>query len=91
MKHAHVFLDGRVQGVGFRYFTRKNAQKLGVNGWVKNLNDGRVEAVFEGPANRVDKMLDAVKQGPPSSHVRDMDVDYKEEQKGYSGFNVRYA
>lgn len=90
MKRAHVFLEGRVQGVGFRHFTRTNARKLGINGWVKNLPDGRVEAVFEGAEENVEQMIDLVKQGPRSSRVTDVEVDRSAPKNNFDGFRVRY-
>lgn len=90
MKRAHVFLEGRVQGVGFRHFTRTNARKIGVNGWVKNLPDGRVEAVFEGDDKDVEKMISLVKQGPRSSRVTDVHVDRSAPQNDLDGFQVKY-
>lgn len=69
-----MFISGKVQGVGYRYFTRKNAESLGVTGWVKNLPDGRVEAVFEGDPEDVQKMLDRCKKGPVSSNVINVKV-----------------
>jgi|GEM_PF-5575656 Acylphosphatases len=57
---AHVFVSGRVQGVGYRYYTQKQARDLGIQGWVRNLTDGRVEAVFEGNPNTVDEMRNRV-------------------------------
>lgn len=71
----HVLISGRVQGVGFRYFTHKNAQKLGLKGWVKNLDDGRVEAVFEGNPSDVRQMLNLCEKGPMGSYVKEIQVD----------------
>ncbi|MDX1617300.1 MAG: acylphosphatase [Balneolaceae bacterium] len=90
MKRAHIFLEGRVQGVGFRHFTKTNAQKIGVGGWVKNLPDGRVEAVFEGAEEDVEQMVELVRQGPRSSRVADMDVEWTEPKGDFDGFRVRY-
>jgi len=91
MKRVHVFISGNVQGVGFRYFTKKNAHSLGINGWVKNLPDGRVEAVFEGRDEDVVEMINRVKKGPTSSYVTDTEI--KEEEfsaKKFEEFGVRY-
>jgi acylphosphatase len=68
----HLKIEGRVQGVGFRYFTRKTAQKYSVKGWVKNMNDGTVEAVLAGQENGVLKMMDKLRSGPASAHVTGM-------------------
>ena len=57
MLQAHVYISGFVQGVGFRAYTRSKAKKLGLNGWVRNLSDGRVEAVVQGDRDIIEKLL----------------------------------
>jgi acylphosphatase len=77
----HWFVSGRVQGVSFRAFTYENATDLKVLGWVRNLTDGRVEIVAEGPPKAVDALLEKVKKGPPGSrvdNVKESEVDAKE-------------
>jgi acylphosphatase len=74
MKRVHLFISGRVQGVFFRAFTEAKATSLHLAGWVKNLPDGRVEAVFEGEKSRVDKMVAWCYQGPPASKVEKVEV-----------------
>lgn len=86
---AHVFVSGRVQGVGYRYYTQKQAIARGVQGWVRNLADGRVEAVFEGNQNRVEGMIQWCYQGPKSSQPRDVIINF-EEPEGLQGFEIRY-
>lgn len=87
----HIFISGRVQGVGFRHFTRKNAEALNVNGWVKNLADGRVEAVFEGSKEAVDDLIKRCKKGPAASRVENLEVNDDEHEKStLNGFQVRY-
>lgn len=54
---AHIFVSGRVQGIFFRSSTQKKARELGLTGWVRNLQDGRVEAVFEGEKDKIEKMI----------------------------------
>ena len=67
---ARRFLvSGRVQGVGFRYFTRAAAVREGVTGWVRNLDDGRVEALVEGETTAVDRVEQAIRTGPPGARV----------------------
>ncbi len=78
---AHVFISGRVQGVFFRKYTQEQAQKLKIKGWVKNLADGRVEAVFEGERQRVEAMLNWCYQGSPLSQVKEVKVRKEPEQK----------
>lgn len=90
MKRAHIFIEGRVQGVGFRYFTKTNARELGVDGWVKNLPDGRVEAVFEGERNAVEELVDRCRKGPRSARVADLQVEWSEPSQEYDSFRVAY-
>ncbi len=87
--NAHVFFSGRVQGVFFRAFTKDNARKLGVYGWVRNLSDGRVEAVFEGPVDKVEKLINLCRYQHPHADVNNVDVEY-EDVKGYKNFKIRY-
>lgn len=79
MVKAHVFISGRVQGVFYRAWTQKTAQSLGLSGWVKNLPDGRVEAVFFGEKDKVEKMIKSCYQGSPASSVEKVEVIEKKE------------
>ncbi len=88
-QRAHVYVSGDVQGVFFRDSTREKAEQLGLSGWVKNLPDGRVEALFEGPPNKIREMVQWCEQGPPHAAVEDVDVDYDAAQEDLSGFEVR--
>ena len=72
---THVFVSGRVQGVWFRESTREKATQLGVGGWVRNLLDGRVEAMFEGPSEAVRAVVEFVHDGPPSANVERVEVE----------------
>lgn len=74
MRAVRVFVAGRVQGVGFRYFVAREARALGLVGFVRNLRDGRVEAVVSGPQNKVEALLGACRRGPPGSRVDSVDV-----------------
>lgn len=85
---AHVFVSGRVQGVFFRATTRDAARDRGVDGWVRNLDDGRVEAVFEGPAEAVAGMVDFCHEGSEAADVEEVEVTY-EEPADFEGFRVR--
>ena len=90
MKRAHVFIFGRVQGVWFRSYTQAEAKKLGVKGWVRNLPDGRVEAVFEGEDEAIDKMIAWCHKGSPYSEVTKVEV-IEEPYKGeFTDFKIRY-
>jgi acylphosphatase len=73
---AHVLVSGIVQGVFFRHNTRKQATRNGVYGWVRNLFDGRVEAIFEGEKENVEKVIEFCKRGPPGSEVTSVQVEY---------------
>ncbi len=86
---AHVFISGWVQGVGFRYWTRRMASKLGLTGWVKNLPDGRVEAVFEGQKKKVEEMIEKSKQGPAWTGNNEIRAEWKKASKEFSGFEIR--
>ncbi len=85
---AHVHVTGRVQGVFFRATTQETARRHGVDGWVRNLADGRVEAVFEGPPDAVEAMVEFCHGGSPAADVRDVSVEW-ESPRGLSGFEVR--
>lgn len=78
-----------VQGVFFRYETRERAHSRGLAGWVRNLPDGRVEAVFEGPEEAVEAMVRWCRQGPRHAEVREIDVAI-ETPEGLEGFDVRH-
>ncbi|WP_049984760.1 acylphosphatase [Halobellus rufus] len=85
---AHVYVSGRVQGVYYRASTRDAASERDVDGWVRNLDDGRVEAVFEGPESLVEEMIAWCETGSPAASVDDVDVTY-EDPEGESGFTIR--
>jgi acylphosphatase len=89
LARAHVRITGRVQGVGFRYATADEAQRLGLAGWVRNLDSGRVEAVFEGQRARVEAMLRWCQAGPPGSFVQDVHVEWDEPVEGLNSFEIR--
>jgi acylphosphatase len=88
--HAHLFIEGRVQGVFFRAFTRNVAFKLGIDGWVKNLYDGRVEAVFEGSRELIELAIAECRKGPQGSLVQDIEVAWEDFTGIYKGFEIRY-
>jgi acylphosphatase len=85
---AHVYVSGRVQGVFFRATTRDTAREHEVDGWVKNLADGRVEAVFEGPVEDVEAMVAFCHEGSSRARVDDVDVEYGDPD-GHDGFEIR--
>lgn len=86
-----VNISGVVQGVAFRHYTREAARKIGVTGWVRNLPNGNVEAVFEGTPENVMEAVNWCRQGPPSARVDEvkvMDEDYTGE---FSSFEVSFT
>ena len=85
---AHVFVSGRVQGVYYRATTRDTARERGVAGCVKNLDDGRVEAVFEGTEAAVESMIEWCHTGSPKARVDDVEVEYGDPD-GVEGFEIR--
>ena len=86
----HLLISGRVQMVLLRFNTRRQARKLGVFGWVKNLSDGRVEAVLEGEESSVLKLVEWAKKGPIFANVKNIEI-YKEEYSGeFVDFNILY-
>lgn len=85
---AHLWISGQVQGVGFRYHVHRHAVPLGVAGFVRNLPDRRVEVVAEGPAEAVNALVDAVRNGPPGAAVQSLDLVW-EAPLGESDFVIR--
>ena len=88
---THVFVEGRVQGVFFRYETSRIAKSLDVKGWVRNLPDGRVEVVFEGEKENVEEMVKFCRRGPPGAQVDDVEVKWETYRGEFSGFEIRYG
>ncbi len=85
---AHVFVEGRVQGISYRYWARKTAQGLGLTGWVKNLADGRVEAVFEGSKSKVEKIIEKCHEGPMLAGVKHIDVIWEKATREFNNFEI---
>lgn len=83
-------VQGRVQGVGFRYFAKGEAKRLGLRGWVRNERDGSVLVVAEGSRADLEKLADRLKAGPPSSVVRDVGVRWESGSGEFSGFRVAF-
>lgn len=90
MKRVHVFISGMVQGVCYRAETWHYARKLDLKGWVRNLRDGRVEAVFEGTDDTVDTMIAWCKTGPSLASVSDVKVIDEPVLGNLTDFTVRY-
>lgn len=86
--HAHVIIQGRVQGVFFRVETRKAARRYGVAGWVRNLHDGTVEAVFEGTRQQVEQVVEWCRRGPPLGRVDGVDAKWKSATGEFGSFDI---
>ena len=84
-----LLISGRVQGVGFRYFIEARASAEGVHGWVRNLPDGRVEALVEGDEASVDRVEAAARRGPSSAEVDDVVVELTTPSGRATGFSIR--
>jgi acylphosphatase len=87
---ARVFVTGRVQGVNFRAATRDTARQANLLGWVRNLDDGRVEALFEGSRASVHRLVSWCHSGPPSARVEHVDVQWEEPTGTEDGFSIRW-
>jgi acylphosphatase len=85
----HIFISGKVQGVGFRAFIRREAAVLNLKGWAKNLVDGRVEVVLQGKKNKVAQMIEKLKEGPSYARVDNLKVN-EEEVGDYSDFKIKF-
>lgn len=90
MKRKHVIIEGKVQGVFFRASMQRTARSLGLSGWVRNLSDGSVEAVWEGTESSVATMLDWCRQGPAGAVVKQVEVTEEPYSGNYTDFSVRY-
>jgi len=88
---AHVFVSGRVQGIFFRSETKHKAESHNVKGWVRNLPDGRVEAVFEGEEEAVKSLIEFCKRGPSGARVTNVDLRWENSTGEFDAFKVRYG
>src|SRR3989339_946094 len=97
LKQVHLYVKGDVIGVGFRAWTKIQAKIVGVSGWVKNVYDkpeiygvgGGVEAVIQADEDKVEKMINIIKEGPPVSRVDDVEVMWEEPKEMFDGFEIR--
>lgn len=87
---VHLIISGRVQGVSFRYATRREAEHLGVTGWVRNLPDGNVEAVVEGEESKVDELTAWCHQGPPAARVDRVDIRREPYEGKFKRFEITF-
>ncbi|MBI4558810.1 MAG: acylphosphatase [Candidatus Hydrogenedentes bacterium] len=87
-RRLHVIIQGRVQGVGFRYWAHREADARGLTGWVRNRWDGQVEAEFEGPEEALQQMLLACRKGPSFAHVTDVTSEWSSSDTEYRDFRI---
>ncbi len=87
---AHIFVSGRVQGVFFRQNTCWQARQRGLKGWVRNLPDGRVEAVFEGEKKEIEKMIKWTRKGPILANVKRVEVFWEKYKGEFREFEIRH-
>ncbi len=89
-KRVHIYVSGRVQGVGFRFFTIRVAKDLNLKGFVKNLPDGRVEIVAEGDAESLARLIEAVRRGPRLARVDNIEVKWETPTGEFKGFYIEW-
>jgi len=85
---AHIFVSGFVQNVGYRQFIKRIAYEIGLTGWVRNLPDGRVEALFQGPKDKIEEAIEESNKGPFLSEVKDVVVEWEEEREKLGNFVI---
>jgi len=90
LRRFHVYISGRVQGVFFRAETQRAANGFNLTGWVRNMSDGRVEAVFEGENQSVDKMLEWCQFGPPAAQVKEVLTEEETYLGEFRDFSIKY-
>jgi acylphosphatase len=83
-------VSGRVQGVGFRWSAVREAERLGISGWVRNEEDGTVTCFCEGDREDLERYLEWLNQGPPGAHVSDVEAQWSEYGGGFNGFSVEF-
>ncbi len=87
---AKIVVTGNVQGVSYRYFAKKNADKLGIKGYTKNLRNGDVEIYAEGEKDEIEALIEALKDGPSSSKVQNVNVEWLESAGLFRDFRIEY-
>lgn len=88
MQQAHVFISGTVQGVGYRYFVKSNAKKLGLTGYVLNTEDGGVEAVLQGEKDKIEELIAICRKGPLLSEVEQIGFEWEERAEEFTSFDI---
>lgn len=89
VSRVHLYVSGRVQGVFFRQSTKQEADRLGLAGWVRNLDDGRVEAMAQGPREALDAFVAWCRKGPTHAKVTDVAIEWSEASEELVAFTVR--
>lgn len=90
LARVHVYVEGLVQGVGYRFFTVRVARALGLRGFVRNLDDGRVEVVAEGDESSLRQLLEELSIGPSGADVEDLDVKWEKPTGDFKDFTILY-
>ncbi|MBI4636276.1 MAG: acylphosphatase [Candidatus Rokubacteria bacterium] len=88
---AEIIVEGRVQGVGFRYWAQRRASHLGLAGYVMNLRDGRVRVHAEGPRASIEELAGDLEKGPPLSRVERVTINWRPPTGRFAAFGIRYA
>ncbi|HHY87415.1 MAG TPA: acylphosphatase [Chloroflexi bacterium] len=88
--HLHAFVEGRVQGVSFRFFVLRRAQEYQLNGWVRNTPNNEVEVRAEGPQDRVHQLLKDLWKGPPAAFVTNVRTEWNEPTGKFNGFKIDF-
>ena len=89
MIRAHITVEGRVQGVGFRAYTNRMANQLGLKGWVRNLRDGKVEIITEGDPELIERLIQWCHRGPTSAYVSKVSVEKTDAKGEFRGFSIK--
>jgi len=87
---VHIFVSGRVQGVFFRTETQKKAERFRITGFVRNLSDGRVEAILEGEREKVEKVIEWARRGPFFAKVNEVEIKEENYKGEFKNFEIRY-
>ncbi|HVJ01266.1 MAG TPA: acylphosphatase [Sphingomonas sp.] len=91
MATRRIFVSGRVQGVGFRDWVVRNAQRTGITGWVRNTRDGRVEILASAEEEMLDRMIEGLDSGPPLARIDHVEAYPAEGEKAHKGFTKRFT
>ena len=86
---SHIFVSGKVQGVFFRENTREKAAEFGLNGFIRNLQNGKVEAIFEGEKEKIEKIIQWIKKGPETTQVENIEINWQNYKGEFKNFEIR--